>query len=1528
MATKKNIKNKDKNGLAFIKEVAKYFMDFLETDFHKRKNPKRSIQFRSSNNLLVGLNLNKYPSFYNLIYKAINYAFGKNTLNVIQKGVYRTNIPKNLLDLVKLQTEKITNKQITKIIELIADEIEKSATLHLKEYDQALISSLEATVKVIKAKFVLPFVSSLEKPLENLSLGDENNIYLMEEELTAVLVTLLENKISEILKLILAKEKVNIAKQLKEVFELQDIKSNTHSFFSSFQVGDLFTEVYEMERNRTILDKQEFYFYFCDITFNNAKFPIFYIPFGIEKQNDVLTIEFDSQVYINKKALEYITQEHNQEKGKKGNLKTISERIIYLAQHQDDFKNVISKILNEITDFFELSIDNKYIDINNPEQQVAKSSLIRISNTCYITLFDKSDEALVNDYEEILKLLESGDSVLAGAFNKLIDDFIHKEQKHFDIKIQEEWNDQDVPSQLVFQSPIPLNGEQLQILSAIKRDDCKYIIVQGPPGTGKSHTITAVVFNLILKNQSILVLSDKKEALDVVEDKITETMNKVRVDDNFQNPVLRLGKIGNAYAKILSPISIKAIIANYLAVKKNYKSVEETIEKSENSLKEDLEAEILAYEEINLKEIHELFDLESYYSDKGFPIDIDEVLDQTESAIELEEFRKIFLSLKDKLVVDKNKREKESYLFELLNFSINDFNDVSNFQKYLWLLNFLSSSVSKIKKVYGNEIDKLLKFDNFDDSSLEKLSNFISDYEKERNWLFGYLFKKEKIEDLDKKFKKTFDFVIQIEPHKNLEEIKVVLDIYQFALDLKNKLDEKYKISFDYLKFIHQTIKDKALLSVLNNLMQIGDDLKFLNTNLGKYPNTIKKLKIDLSSFKTFCDNELVKISNLDFDRLIRFINLKQKVEKDFKNIPLLNYDSQKKNIENLLTVKMTHIMDGRLVEFWDKHKATATALKKIIQSKLRFPQEEFLKLKDAFPCILAGIRDYAEYIPLEPEIFDLVIIDEASQVSIAQAFPALLRAKKILILGDNKQFSNVKTAQARTEENRKYLGQLEDCFKKTISKDAVKIVKLEKFNIKTSILDFFNFISNYNTQLLKHFRGYKEIISYSNKYFYQNSLQVMKIRGKAIDEVIKFSFVKHDGKKELAQNTNSLEAEFIISELKKLKEIDSNQSVGIITPHTNQQKLLVELISKIPEKDYFYDKLKLKIMTFDTCQGEERDIIFYSMVATEEDDHLWGVFIKDLNDVDIEEDGKIRAQRLNVGLSRAKETIHFILSKPLEKYNGSIGEALRHYFFVLSEAKKERSISETDEKSKMEPEVMNWFYQTDFWKKNKESTEFIPQFELGKYLKQLDKTYNHPNYKIDFLLVYKDETHKEHKIIIEYDGFREHFKDIDEINEFNYQDYYTDEDVYRQKSLEGYGYKFLRINKFNIGKDPISTLNKRIGNLIKNDAGKNNVISHIHETIEGLRNGEMKECPKCKKIRDYKDFRDPDLITGYGRFCMHCKGYTLIEKSADDTNEHDVISGEKICPKCGSKMILRTGRYGKFYGCSKFPYCRGTCPS
>lgn len=325
-----------------------------------------------------------------------------------------------------------------------------------------------------------------------------------------------------------------------------------------------------------------------------------------------------------------------------------------------------------------------------------------------------------------------------------------------------------------------------------------------------------------------------------------------------------------------------------------------------------------------------------------------------------------------------------------------------------------------------------------------------------------------------------------------------------------------------------------------------------------------------------------------------------------------------------------------------------------------------------------------------------------------------------------------------------------------------------------------------------------------------------MKIRGKPINEVLKISVIDHDGKEEPIHNTNMLEIEFIIKELEKLQESGQKPSVGIITPHTNQQKRIVDEIGKLDERDYYYDELKLKIMTFDTCQGEERDIIFYSMVANENMDRLWGVFIKDLASVDIEEESKIKAQRLNVGFSRAKECIHLIMSKQIDQFEGSIRDTLVHYKKQLEDGKNEPDINDVDPSSPMEQKVLHWILQTNFWKENIDSTELKPQFPIGEYLRQLDKTYIHPKYKVDFLLI-----HNNQKIIIEYDGFEEHFKNLDEVNEFNYERYYSDDDVYRQKVLMGYGYKFLRINRFNCGNNPVETLNTRLYQLIDKQVKK-----------------------------------------------------------------------------------------------------------
>ena len=82
--------------------------------------------------------------------------------------------------------------------------------------------------------------------------------------------------------------------------------------------------------------------------------------------------------------------------------------------------------------------------------------------------------------------------------------------------------------------------------------------------------------------------------------------------------------------------------------------------------------------------------------------------------------------------------------------------------------------------------------------------------------------------------------------------------------------------------------------------------------------------------------------------------------------------------------------------------------------------------------------------------------------------------------------------------------------------------------------------------------------------------------------------------------------------------------------------------------------------MTFDTCQGEERQIVFYSMVACKKRNKLNMIFPVDITNLDLEEKGDKKAQRLNVGFSRVQETMHIITSRPLDKIDGEIGNALR----------------------------------------------------------------------------------------------------------------------------------------------------------------------------------------------------------------------------------------------------------------------------
>lgn len=1072
----------ENNGLTYLKEVAKYFMDFLETDFHKRKNPRRTIKQRNEDNLLVGIRLDKYPSFNDAIWKAIRDSFGSKALRHISKGNYKSNISANLIDLIKYQMKNVGADKTDELAKKIANIVENYSLSYKDEFDKALTIALDEAAKTIRAVLVSPFIGSISKSLESAGIGDENSIYLMEEELTSILVRGIESKVSNITKRLIAGETPETIDEFKTVFDIDEIKTTLMSFFESYQIADLYNEIFEITRNKNILETQELYLCFCDITFNGVKYPIFYIPVDFQRQGDSFVVEFDAHTYVNKKAIEFIVQEYRNKTDKIGDLKTVKERIIYLANHFDDFNILMAGIISEIVGFFECDTN---INLADSSSQTAKSMHVRISNACYLSLFDKSDEALVNDYEEILRLLNEEDSELAKAFQKIIEDFIHKDPESSISLVEEEWDGLDTSEKLVFESPIPLNEEQRQILMAIKRPGCNYVTVEGPPGTGKSHTITAIVCDCVLNDKTVLVLSDKKEALDVVEDKISSTLNKVRHDKNFQNPILRLGKTGSTYAQILSTAAINDIKTHYKAVKNDSAKLNEGIAKAVKSLKEDVETEILVSEEINVNEIANFFALEKHYEEKSLPVDLAEFLGNPDSCVELDEFKKIFTRLNE--TFSGTEASEKCRVLSLLKVPATDCHDTESLHKLIRLIKELIRLATEIKDGY-TDISSITKCEKFSNANLIKLEEFTQSYDTLQRGLFGYLFKGRKVRALNERFKEELPLVRIEEPHKHLVLLKKISSIYNYA---KYNRPEGIGISCDIISVFDVILKDKAIIQELTAFAGIDEDIKYLKENLKKYPTSTKLLGINVVRFADCSSNKLITMGDNAFKQLVHFIALKQKLEKTFSNIPETDYETAKSKIERLVTVQMTYEMDKRVIKFAEHSKATAATLRKIIQKKQKFPRNEFSKLRETFPCILAGIRDYAEYIPLQPEIFDLVIIDEASQVSIAQAFPALLRAKKVLVLGDKKQFSNVKAAQARTVTNSEYLSNLRDTFIKNVSNESQKLVRQDNFNIKTSILEFFEFISNFNIQLNKYFRGYKEIISYSNRHFYKNSLQV-----------------------------------------------------------------------------------------------------------------------------------------------------------------------------------------------------------------------------------------------------------------------------------------------------------------------------------------------------------------------------------------------------------------------------------------------------
>lgn len=232
--------------------------------------------------------------------------------------------------------------------------------------------------------------------------------------------------------------------------------------------------------------------------------------------------------------------------------------------------------------------------------------------------------------------------------------------------------------------------------------------------------------------------------------------------------------------------------------------------------------------------------------------------------------------------------------------------------------------------------------------------------------------------------------------------------------------------------------------------------------------------------------------------------------------------------------------------------------------------------------------------VPFQPGFFDLVIIDEASQCDIASALPLLFRAKRAVIIGDEKQLNHI------TSINEKQNIQL-------LSKYELAEGFLNWGYTSNSLFALAQSLcSSEDIILLKdHHRSHAHIITYSNKQFYGGYLRVAtnytKLKTLKNENVIRWIDIK--GKVETPSSggsVNPIEADGVIQELQRLIKIRYEGTIGVVSPFRAQVERINQQIKNDPALDAQLKQHDFLVDTVHKFQGDERDIMIFSPVISE----------------------------------------------------------------------------------------------------------------------------------------------------------------------------------------------------------------------------------------------------------------------------------------------------------------------------------------
>jgi len=440
-------------------------------------------------------------------------------------------------------------------------------------------------------------------------------------------------------------------------------------------------------------------------------------------------------------------------------------------------------------------------------------------------------------------------------------------------------------------------------------------------------------------------------------------------------------------------------------------------------------------------------------------------------------------------------------------------------------------------------------------------------------------------------------------------------------------------------------------------------------------------------------------------------------------------------------------------------------------------------------PIWLTSPETVSAIYPLEKELFDIVIFDEASQCTVENGLPAIYRGSKIVVAGDEKQLppSNL--------------------FKGAISVDEEDMDEIDDFNESESLLNLSK--RTLPEKMLQwHYRSKsEELINFSNHAYYNGNIQIAP-NVEPLRKPAAIQWHKVDGL--WINQCNEVEAKAVVELLKKTLIQKPAKTVGIITFNAKQQDKIQDIIDAEIESDQEFGVLYQQIMSRDldervfvknieNVQGDERDIIIFSIAyAKNSEGRVYNRF------------GTLGQQggenRLNVAVTRSKEEIHVVTS--IEPHELSVGSTKNEGpKFLKSYMEYAKAVSQV-KKDQIEAVLTN-LNESHNTKKQEGPLHFDSPFEeqvydaLTKLGYKVDTQVGMSGYRIDQAIVHPNNPDK-YILGIECDGAMYHSSPSAK-----------ERDVYRQAFLETKGWTITRVWSRNWWKNASAEIEK-IDQLVK----------------------------------------------------------------------------------------------------------------